>query len=239
MSSAINIKKSIIKNAVKNSTSYRGAAKIVGINNQVMKRLVISYNISTSHFTFGKKYLYHLGKTYNNLTIKKVYRKEPPTNKKYRWYCVCDCSCGTKNIHYRLDGVTTGHVLSCGCRNRNRISMIGSGNPSFNGVGEIGTAVMLHIKRNADKRKLPYTLSKKYLWNLFKRQKGLCQLSGIPLYFGKVRSSEITASLDRIDSTKGYIRGNVQWVHKDINKIKQNFDDEYFIALCKKVANRN
>ena len=32
-----------------------------------------------------------------------------------------------------------------------------------------------------------------------------------------------TASLDRIDSTKGYVRGNIQWVHKDINWFKRDY----------------
>ena len=46
----------------------------------------------------------------------------------------------------------------------------------------------------------------------------------------------MTASVDRIDSTKGYLKGNVQWVHKSINQMKSNRTDEEFIALCKAVA---
>jgi len=46
-------------------------------------------------------------------------------------------------------------------------------------------------------------------------------------------------SLDRIDSSKGYIKGNVQWIHKDVNIMKNKFNQEYFIEMCKLVASSN
>ena len=45
-----------------------------------------------------------------------------------------------------------------------------------------------------------------------------------------------TASLDRIDSTKGYIEGNVQWVDKIVNAMKWNIPEKYFIEICKTIA---
>jgi len=47
-----------------------------------------------------------------------------------------------------------------------------------------------------------------------------------------------TASLDRIDSSKGYIEGNVQWVHKMVNMSKQQYTQEEFINMCIAVANK-
>lgn len=46
-----------------------------------------------------------------------------------------------------------------------------------------------------------------------------------------------TASLDRIDNTKGYIPGNVQWVHKSVNFCKGTLKERYFIKLCCQIAN--
>lgn len=43
-------------------------------------------------------------------------------------------------------------------------------------------------------------------------------------------------SLDRIDSSKGYIPGNIQWVHKDVNSLKSNFDEEESIKWCTMIA---
>ena len=44
-------------------------------------------------------------------------------------------------------------------------------------------------------------------------------------------------SLDRIDSNNGYVEGNVQWVHKDVNMMKKDYNQEYFINICKLITN--
>lgn len=48
-----------------------------------------------------------------------------------------------------------------------------------------------------------------------------------------------TASLDRIDSSKGYIEGNVQWVHKYVNVMKWDFSMEEFLDICRKICITN
>lgn len=45
-----------------------------------------------------------------------------------------------------------------------------------------------------------------------------------------------SASLDRIDSKKSYTVDNVQWVHKDVNWMKNKFDQDYFIEMCGRIA---
>lgn len=86
-------------------------------------------------------------------------------------------------------------------------------------------------------------LTLEYLWDLYEAQQGVCKLSGLPILIetslgsmNKNGYQRMTASVDRIDSTKGYLKGNVQWVHKSINQMKSNRTDEEFIALCKAVA---
>lgn len=46
-----------------------------------------------------------------------------------------------------------------------------------------------------------------------------------------------SASLDRIDSSKGYSINNVQWVHKDVNFAKQSMTMKDFVQLCDEVSN--
>lgn len=92
------------------------------------------------------------------------------------------------------------------------------------------------IQRNAKRRKLGIDLSIEYCWELFEKQSAKCALSGLDISFSsRVNSYDGTASLDRIDSTKGYLKGNVQWVHKDINKMKWDMSDSDFIRNCQAV----
>lgn len=47
----------------------------------------------------------------------------------------------------------------------------------------------------------------------------------------------IFISLDRIDSNKGYIENNIQWVVKEINFMKNNLTEKEFFILCNSVSN--
>lgn len=60
---------------------------------------------------------------------------------------------------------------------------------------------------------------------------GVCALSGLPISF-----ADRTASLDRINSAMGYEAGNVQWVHKHINKMKLDHPEATFVELCRAVV---
>ncbi len=93
------------------------------------------------------------------------------------------------------------------------------------------------VKNTARKRGLDFNLTMPYLEELFTRQDGKCPYTGWALTFSKTTTTyDGTASLDRIDSTKGYVQGNVQWVHKHINLMKLAHAHEEFVELCKAVA---
>jgi len=68
-----------------------------------------------------------------------------------------------------------------------------------------------------------------------------CALSGLPITLGKTQHDihMQSASLDRIDSSKGYELGNIQWVDKRIQKMKNNLSDDDFISLCGAVWEHN
>jgi len=71
--------------------------------------------------------------------------------------------------------------------------------------------------------------------DIFERQGGRCALTGLPLVpngdFGA-----ITASLDRVDNSRGYVRGNVQFVHKQVNMMRGELSMERFRELCRLVT---
>ena len=94
----------------------------------------------------------------------------------------------------------------------------------WKGYGDMGASYWHSLRISAGKRDLPFEVTMKYLWEIYLKQERKCIFTGLNIAFD--RGSRGTASLDRIDSSKGYIVGNVQWVHKDINKIKGKFLDK-------------
>jgi len=47
-----------------------------------------------------------------------------------------------------------------------------------------------------------------------------------------------TASFDRIDSSTGYEKGNIQWVHVMVNMCKNKYSQDRFVEMCKAVADK-
>lgn len=81
-------------------------------------------------------------------------------------------------------------------------------------------------------------LTLEYLINLWNSQNGKCLYSMMdmrePVFYGKGRAYN-AASLDRIDSKRGYIVGNVVWCCWGCNTAKQDFSIEEFIENCGKI----
>ena len=74
--------------------------------------------------------------------------------------------------------------------------------------------------------------------DLFLSQNNRCALSNRPLVFNfqRNRGLEHTASLDRIDSSKGYIPGNIQFISAICNYAKNDLSHEEMIVFCKLLA---
>lgn len=85
------------------------------------------------------------------------------------------------------------------------------------------------VRRNALKRGIYFDLSLEYLDNLLEQQNFKCIYTGAPLD-AKTRKS-YTASLDRIDSREGYVKGNVQFTLISVNYAKHSSSDEAFLQL--------
>lgn len=80
-----------------------------------------------------------------------------------------------------------------------------------------------------------FDLDPDFLWELYKKQKEKCALTGWPIQFSNT-NSENTCSIDRIDSSKGYTKDNIQLTHKIVNRCKLNCPEEFFFAICKSVV---
>jgi len=146
---------------------------------------------------------------------------------------LCRCDCGKKYV-CSAHVLTSGRAISCGCYNREVLkSHTQSNHPGWKGYKKLSGNYITEIKKGAVSRGLKYDVSKEYLYGLFVFQNERCALSGIQLSLEFCRGKRQTASLDRIDSSKGYVEGNVQWVHKDVNKMKQDLPQNTFLNWCK------
>lgn len=112
----------------------------------------------------------------------------------------------------------------------------------WKGLGDIsGGWWSSHVTRERKQNirtRVPVEITIEYAWELFLKQNRKCALSGVELTISKT-SRYNTASIDRIDSSKGYIEGNIQWVHKHVNFMKRTYSQEYFIEMCRKITKYN
>lgn len=97
-----------------------------------------------------------------------------------------------------------------------------------------------YILRNCRRREQEFSLTPDILRSIWNRQDGICPYSGVKLLLGnyskRIEDQNVAASLDRIDSSKGYTEENVQFVSKSINYMKNTMSHEETIDLCKKIA---
>jgi len=179
----------------------------------------------TSFKTSSKRFKDITGKKYGKLTaLYPSYVK----NKRTYWSCECECGiiCIIGSAH-----LATGATKSCGCLKKEAHKELTKRN--FKGINDLSSTYFSQIQRSARNRNLELTVTKEFLWDLFVEQHRKCALSGEGITLIKGRDTSIqTASLDRIDSSKGYVVGNVQWVHKVVNILKNNLSDTDFLNWC-------
>lgn len=178
-----------------------------------------------------------IGQKFNYLTVIEMAPHTPGKTRKW----ICQCECG--NISNPIIGAAlkNGGIKSCGCLNTWRHNK--SGNPFWKGYGEISGSHWSRIKYCAKVRNLEFNITIEFAWNLFLEQDRRCVLTGIELQMpeGGNRKKMIGdyASLDRKDSSIGYIETNVQWTHFEINLMKMQLSEHRFIELCSKVTEYN
>lgn len=95
-----------------------------------------------------------------------------------------------------------------------------------------------NLMQGARQRDLEVNIDQDFLWELFQKQNGKCALSGVKIKLDVIceNKKDRTASVDRIDPSKGYTKDNVQWVHKTVNYMKMDLVEEEFIEMCKLIA---
>lgn len=175
---------------------------------------------------------------YNQLEI----LEEVNVNK--RWMYKTQCDCGKIEIK-RKDWVLSGRTTSCKSCASKRTAKAYPPPVNFKGIGGLSKTHFSSIKLGAAKRNIPFKVSLEFLWELYRKQDGYCALTGLPIILEarikgcNVDWSRITASVDRIDSTKGYTQDNVWWVHKEVNRLKNNYPLQDLLYWCKLILDKH
>lgn len=174
------------------------------------------------------------GQRFGNLTAIEVHSRS--RNGHIRWTCRCDCG----NVHTVMaTHLNSNKITHCGCQKVQSTRL-----HQWKGVGDISGNYWCSLIRGANGGKgrqvLDFTITKEYAWDLYLKQEKRCALSGVEIYFQhengyRVRNHR-TVSLDRIDSSLGYVEGNVQWIHKDLNLMKGRLNEVEFKRWCELVA---
>lgn len=155
------------------------------------------------------------------------------TQKKYQVKYRCkDCSrIYVCRKHHFASAISHGRKVKCiTCKNVKDSCML----------PVVWNKLIFSQKRNS--RVLEFTITKEYAEEVFRLQEGRCCYTGrvITLQDLHKKDRKGTASLDRIDSNKGYIKGNICWVYggKDfnINLMKLSSSRVTFIRACFEVT---
>jgi hypothetical protein len=162
------------------------------------------------------------------------------------------CKCGFETT-IRLETLKRGKSKRCRhCSGREEgakylpSGLMGSDNSNWRGTGKIPARMMASMIGGAKARRLVVEVTIDDLSDIFNRQQGKCAVTGISLIMRPsiVRDVPLElrwrfASIDRIDGSKGYIKGNVQWVSKAVNIMKNVMPEDLFFMWCRTIAHRH
>lgn len=90
------------------------------------------------------------------------------------------------------------------------------------------------LKAKCKHQKIKYNLNSDYLQSIWT---GKCPVFNRRIMFNKHRNFEFHAELDRINPKKGYTKGNVVWLSRKANRIKNNAKPKEVLALAKWLKN--
>lgn len=148
-----------------------------------------------------------------------------------------DCpSCGEQQTYLRKN------YAEASLREGKRCKKCTQNDPKTSGVSVYRGLRMSWLKKfetSAKLRGLDWEITADDVADLYEEQEGLCALTGWEIVFPETGHPQTTTvSIDRIDSSFGYLKENIQLVDKRVNMMKQRYSQEEFVMVCKAVANK-
>lgn len=155
--------------------------------------------------------------------------RKSPRSRAHLWRCKCEC--GNEKI-VDTQALRSGNTSSCGCFRARK----GVGRTNWRGGKFLSGSFWSSLTCGAGNRSLEIGVTPEEVEQLLFDCDFKCVLSGMNLIDD---DGKFVGSLDRIDNMLGYVAGNIQWLHKDVNKMKWAFSQDYFITMCNRIAAMN
>lgn len=101
---------------------------------------------------------------------------------------------------------------------------------------------MKRIRCASKQQKMAYNIDIPYLKQIWESQNGLCPFTNVRLLlrthynYKENKTKPYMASIDRIDNSRGYVKGNIRFVALIFNYARNIFSDEEVLEFCKQVA---
>ena len=184
-----------------------------------------------------------LGKRFGRLVVIKETDKRSHRN--VVWQCRCDCGTICEIVGTSL---RSGRTQSCGCLQRERTKEVNIKPNDWAAKYKL----LDGYRRNAKERGLPFELTEEEFFTLIKQSCYYCNNEPNNVmrlnYYNKQEPERcyIYNGIDRIDNSKGYIKGNVvtccktcNWAKRDMSLEQfKNWIKRIYINLYKKVTDK-
>lgn len=218
-------KEFLIQELVENKKAKMFLANEINTSVTTINKYLKQYgiNLPTKHIETADK----IGKKFGKWTVLHA----PPKKNGRSQKLMCLCDCGVQKL-VDARSISSGTSKSCGCEKR--LSC-------YNGYEKINGVYWKKIHQSALDRFYEFEITIEQAWEIYIKQEKKCAITGISIDFmtNNSRSAMQTASLDRIDNSKGYFLDNVQWIHKQVNFLKGVISEEELLFWCREIYLNN
>lgn len=184
-----------------------------------------------------------VGRRFGSLTV--VARDGSDARRNARWACVCDCGAELSVLGYAL----TSKQVSCGKSSCNpaltKSANIHREKAKYSGDDTGMMALIGQYRRHANRREMEFSVSGDEFEEEAKKPCTYCGAEPIPKNImvgsgaGRRERHTVANGIDRVDSSKGYISGNITSCCFACNTAKNSMTVDEFLGWVKRVYAHN
>ena len=113
----------------------------------------------------------------------------------------------------------------------------GKGILKMHNIKTICNSIYKDARRRSIKKNLEFNIDNTYLQDIFPKN-FICPILGYVMTPGKIYATNVSPSLDRINPSKGYIKGNVEFVSLLANRMMSNAHGPDLIRFARWINNK-